>query len=341
MKIQARAIQSFLQKPDTGIAAVLIYGPDSGLVSQRCKTLGLSVVGDLSDPFCVLELSISSLMEDPSRLNDEARAISFGGSNRLVQLRGATEAAAKIISAYLEDPAPCISTGAGTLVIVDAAELGPRSSLRKLFETHTNAAAIASYPLEGRELGNACKTILNECDKSIDQNTLESLCQALGNNHGVIRNELEKLILFVGDKKTIEPQDIQDCLADITEASLDQLAYSVGDRNTALADTYYRKAIAEGVSEIAILRSLQKHFQRLDLITGQLGHGRNAGSLIAGLKPPVFFKYRDRLESQIRRWSPRKIHHALDILTHAEIACKSTGTPTELVCSRAILAIGR
>ncbi len=341
MKIQPRAIQAFLHKPDPNIAAVLIYGPDSGLVSQRCKTLGMAIVDDLSDPFSVLDISSASLIEDPARLNDEARAISFGGSNRLIQLRGATEALSKILTGYLDNPAPSISSNAGTMIIVDCLELTPRSSLRKLFEGHERAAAIASYPLEGQELANTCKTILNEHGVSIDQAALQSLCQALGNNHGVMRSELEKLVLYVGDKKSVEPQDITDCLADIAETSLDQLAFSVGDGNTPLADTYYRKAMAEGTSEIAILRTLQKHFQRLDWITGQIGQGKNTGSIIAGLRPPVFFKHRDRLENQTRRWSAEKIHHALNILTHAEIACKSTGTPTQLVCGRAIIAIGR
>ena len=335
MKIQSRAITPFLEKPDPAIAAVLIYGPDSGLVSHRCKTLGTSYVGDLSDPFSVVELQASVLKDDPARLDDETRAISLGGSVRLVQLRGAGDNTTKILKSYLENPA------AQSMIIVDGDDLGPRSSLRKLFEEGDRTAALACYALEGRELAKSCEAILGELGCTIDQDGLQTLVSALGTNHSVIRQELEKLALYVGDKTHIGADDILTCLADIADTSLDQLAFSVGDGNFPQADTYYRKAMAEGISEIAILRTLQKHFQRLDWVVSQTHQGGNASSLASSLRPPVFFKYKDRFNKQIQRWSEHKIHVALEILSDAEVACKSTGTPTHLVCSRAIISISR
>ena len=89
MKLTGSAIDRYMRNPDTSVAVTLVYGPDRGLVSERCSSLGRAVVDDLSDPFSVVELSLSSLREDGARLDDEARAMSFGGGMRLVRVRGA------------------------------------------------------------------------------------------------------------------------------------------------------------------------------------------------------------------------------------------------------------
>ena len=203
MKIQPRAADAFLEKPDAAISAVLIFGPDSGLVSERCKKLGKTFIGDLSDPFSVVDITASSLKEDPARLDDEARAISFGSTSRLVQLRGAGDSTSKILAAYLENPAQ------DAMIIVDCSELTPRSSLRKLFEDHDRCATIACYAQEGRDLAKTCETILAEHGVSIDQDGLQTLIQALGTDHAVIRGELEKLVLYVGDIKHIGAKPIR------------------------------------------------------------------------------------------------------------------------------------
>ena len=53
MKLAASRIGGFLQRPDPEIRAVLLYGPDEGLVHERAGIVARSVCPDLSDPFRV------------------------------------------------------------------------------------------------------------------------------------------------------------------------------------------------------------------------------------------------------------------------------------------------
>ena len=39
MKISGRRIEGFLDNPTDGVAAVLVYGPDQGLVRERSEKL--------------------------------------------------------------------------------------------------------------------------------------------------------------------------------------------------------------------------------------------------------------------------------------------------------------
>lgn len=335
MKVSYNGADHFIDNPDPGAAAVLVYGPDQGLVKERAERLGLSVVDDLSDPFNVIELTAAALKDDPARLPDEANALSFGGGRRFIRLRGVGDAMTKTIEEYIQNPSP------DALVVVEADELGPRSSLRKLFEGHASAAAIACYPAEGRDLLRAAEKMLGEFDVTIEKDALVLLGQNMAADRGMVRSEVEKLALYVGKGNRAGIDDVGACLASSGAVSLDQIAFSAADGKAAEADSYFQKALAEGESEIAVLRTMQKHFQRLDLVVSQVETGSSASSVIGGLRPPVFFKFKDRFAQQARRWATNRLHRALNILTEAEAACKSTGTPVQLVCGRAIMAIAR
>src|SRR5262245_27650081 len=146
MKVTGRNIESFLRDVDAAVAAVLLYGPDAGLVRERADRLTALVAGDATDPFRVSEVTPDRLRDQPSLLSDEAAALTFGGGRRVVRLRNAGDGQSVAVQSFLRAPA-----GDG-LLIVEADELGPRSSLRQLFEAAGNAAALPCYRDETGDL---------------------------------------------------------------------------------------------------------------------------------------------------------------------------------------------
>ena len=50
MKLSAGQIDGFLHRPDPQIRAVLLFGPDAGLVRERADTLARAICPDLHDP---------------------------------------------------------------------------------------------------------------------------------------------------------------------------------------------------------------------------------------------------------------------------------------------------
>ncbi len=77
MKIAAGRIDGFVKKPAPGIHAVLVYGPDSGLVTERAEVLIEAVAGTLDDAFRISEIGAGGLRDDPARLRDEAAALAL------------------------------------------------------------------------------------------------------------------------------------------------------------------------------------------------------------------------------------------------------------------------
>ena len=102
MRLPPARIAGFLQRPDPEIRSVLLYGPDEGLVRERAEAVARSVCPDLRDPFRVADLTAGVLAADPARLADEAAQLSLTGGRRVVRVRGAGDALAKLFAAFLE-----------------------------------------------------------------------------------------------------------------------------------------------------------------------------------------------------------------------------------------------
>ena len=75
---------AFLAKPDRLPGVVLIFGEDSGLVSERVRTLIGASVDDPDDPFSLVRLDGDEITADPARLLDEAQTIPLFGGRRAV-----------------------------------------------------------------------------------------------------------------------------------------------------------------------------------------------------------------------------------------------------------------
>ncbi|HVH77765.1 MAG TPA: DNA polymerase III subunit delta, partial [Stellaceae bacterium] len=147
MKLPTGRIETFLRRPDPQIRAILLYGPDAGLVRERADALGRTVCPDLRDPFRVADLTGAIIAGDPARLHDEAAQISLMGGSRLVRVREASDAQAAVFGRFLAEP------GSEGLVVAEAGDLPPRSTLRRAFEDASSAVAIGCYPDGARDLG--------------------------------------------------------------------------------------------------------------------------------------------------------------------------------------------
>jgi len=340
VKITGARVERFLAAPDPAVGAILLYGPDQGLVRERADTLARGVVEDLSDPFRVIELTGATLKADPARLSDEAMALSMIGGRRVVRLREVADAASSVIKDFFaQGPAEA-------LVVVEAGELPPRSSLRKLFEGADGAAAIACYADDVRSLRGVITETLRGHGLAPNRDAMEFLAGHLGSDRRVTRGELEKLALYMGPPsddaaggREVTLEDVLACVGDSAASSMDALIYATADGNLAALDQALERVMAEGVHAVAVVRALQRHFQRLHVAAGKVAAGMSPGEAVKSLRPPVIFKVVDRFQAQLRIWDKAKLGQVFDLIVRAEADIKSTGMPDRLICGRLLLGI--
>ena len=335
MKLTWKQIEPFVKSPDPKARVILVYGPDDGLMRERARLMGKTIVEDLNDPFYAVTLSSDQLLEDPARLSDEASALSMMGGGRLIRIESAADKISPIIKDYLQDPSE------QNLVIIEAGELSTKSPLRALCEKSKNAAAVPCYVEDERGVAGIIRGTLNDEGFKISGDAVAWFAAAITGDRGRVRSEIEKLILFMGDEKAITLEHVQANSGEAGAQSLDKLVYSVGGNQPEAAFKAYSTLLDEGIPPIAILRALQNHFRRLHFVKSLVQEGNNLDSALSRLSPPIFFKFKDSFNMQVSRWSLQALAHVLDRLAQIEVQTKKTGTPVETLCGQALLAISR
>ncbi len=292
-----------------------------------------TVVEDLADPFRIADLSGDTIVDDPARLADEAAAIAMTGGRRVVRIRDAGNDTAPSFESFLDHPM------GDALIVVEGGELDGRSALRKLFEKADNAAAIACYRDEGRDLAAVVRETLQRENVKVADDALAWLVDRLGGDRLVTRGEIEKLALYVGAGKTATLEDARALVGDSAEIGFDDLANAAAGGDVAELERARAKLESEGIPAVAQLRAVQRHFTRLHLCAGMIAGGRDEKGAMMALRPPVFWKEEAAFRSQLKRWNPARLSAALARLLQAEIECKSAGAPSELVAARCLMAL--
>ena len=340
MKLAGSRIQGFvagfIAKPDLKVRAILVYGPDQGLVRERADAFAKAVVPDLDDPFRVATLAAAVIAGDPARLHDEMAAQSLTGGRRLLRVREASDAIGELCDELLED----LPAG-DSLCIVEAGDLAARSSLRRAFEAADNAVAVPCYADSARELGDLVRSVLAGHQVSASAEAQQYLVSRLGGDRALSRAELEKLALYAGDGGRVELEDALASVGDSAELTAEDAIFAATEGDPRHLERALTRAFREGESAVAIVRGAMRHFERVHVTGLRIAAGSSADEALRALRPPVFFKQQERFTAALRRWPPRRAAMALKLLLEAEQLMKQTGFPDQTICSECLTRLAR
>ena len=339
MKLAPARVEGFLRRPDPGIHAVLLYGPDAGLARERADSLARSICADLHDPFRVTELAGAALAADPARLTDEAAQIGLFGGRRVVRVREAGDALAALFTRFLTDSNG--EAAGDALVIAEAGDLPARSALRRVFDDAPRAAAIGCYPDNARDLALVIREAFAAHRIAASRDTTDFLVEHLGDDRLVTRSELEKLTLYAGDGGTIDIDDARAVIADTAALSLGDALMAAAEGDAHALDRALARVFQEGESPVTVIRALLRHLQRLHLLAARVASGSSVEEAIRAARPPIFFKEQDSYRRQLTRWSVDRLGRALERVADTEFRMKLTGLPAETICREAMFALAR
>ena len=288
VKFSTSKVDPFLANPDPAIRAILLYGPNGGLIRERADGLVRRVVDDPADPFRVSRLTGGMLKDDPARLADEAAALSLTGGRRIVHLSDVGDAQSAVMGEFLDAPM------GDSIVLAESGDLGPRSSLRRISRRPGRSRTSL---LRRRGTDSRRRYWRNPPDTRIAtrREARDYLVTCLSSDRIQIRSEIEKLSLFVGQPqgtghKTVSLDDVRVCVGDSAALSLDAVSLAAGSGDPAAIERELGRAFREGVAPVTVLRAVARHVQRLQLVAAKIAAGDSEKAAIDGLRPKPFFK---------------------------------------------------
>jgi DNA polymerase-3 subunit delta len=332
-------IDRFLKSPGSEYRAALIFGRDLGVVRERAAELASRLTERPDDPFDTALLTESDLDAAPERLEEELSALSLLGGRRLVRLRLGEAAKSdsvvgEALAAHLEG-----RLNPEAFLLIEAGDLGKASGVRKLAEKANTSVAIPCYEDEIGDLVRFTREALAAENLFLTSEAQQIFAQRLPHERGVARQEIERLILFLGPGSgvTAGARELDDFLGVEPEASLGEAASEAFGGRLAPAQASLRRASREGLGGAAAVRAMSFHLARLRRVAVAQQAGATLQEAVKGAG--VFWKAEREISRQARAWALGELDAVQPELLAADAACKTTGAPDDLIAERLALSL--
>lgn len=337
MKLSPREAPGYFARPEPGRTGLLIFGADAMRVALRRAEVTAALIGPEGErELRLTRIAAADLARDAALLSDAMRARGFFAGPRVALVEAADDRAADAVAAALAD-----WRAGDARIVVTAGALKPASRLRKLFEAHKNAYAVAIYddPPSRAEVGAVLGRVgLGDLPGDAMRDLL-ALSRAL--DPGDFRQTVEKLALYkLGDPASVSPDDIAACAPATVEAELDAALDIVAEARAAEIGPVMARLRAQGVQPVGLCIAATRHFKALYRVAADPG-GPATG--VGRLRPPVFGPRRERMLRQVQGWGAARLEAALTVLVDTDLALRAGGrtAPAMALIERAFIRLAR
>lgn len=330
-----------------------VFVGDEAFFRQRCRDAILQhlVPADLRD-FSLFEFDLSET--DLAEVLDRARTPSLMAPFQVFFVRGvkslfgrgSNEEKLAAIEAYCKDPNPdavLIFVADHISIPADARrmELTDKERYERIRETMGPYCAMVE--LARVEEGEAVRWLTEYCttqDVKIEPDAARELVDALGGDMMMVSNELEKLLLYVGEKKRITLGDVETMVLAAKQRSLYELTDAISAKDKVKALEILDAILSTGAGDeaaIGHLYMLAKTFRQMLVILERNVRDQRMlwAALWQGFRVPPFAA--DDIIRQARRYkSKRELTRAIRLVAKTDLALRSNPPNKRLVLEKLV-----
>ena len=313
---------------------LLFFGPNEGLIRDDILKICTSFKEDLETD----EITINgkALDENHSLIDEEIRSFSMFSEKKIIHLENLKDKHLQFFeNQEIENNK--------ILVIIKSDNLSKTSKIRNFFEKHKKYAAIPCYEDDIRSTMNLLSQFQSKNHIKFNHDIKNYLLQNLSSDRLISKNELEKILLVIGNElnKEIKLGDIQNILNDGSSNSLNIINENVmyGKINQVSKNLY--RIFDEGTNAVAIIRSLLNYLVRVHKTQIEIKKTGNFDEAIKQLRPPVFWKDKDNFKNHCSKWPTKYILHYIERLLEAEFMCKTQSSLNNEICEKYVLSVAK
>ncbi len=309
----------------------LIHGSQELLLEQALTRLKsrLAKVADL-------DFNLQTFRGDSARADEIIAACNtmpFMSERRLVVVRDLDRLQKPDLDAlaeYARNPSETTS-----LVLV-AEKVDKRTSLYSVIEKQ---GGVAEYrPPRKSEYPTAVIQMFSARGRSVGRDAAESLVAAVGYDLARLSIEVDKVVSFAGDSRTLSRDDVEQVMSSTASMSVFEFLDAVGSRDPRTTLRHVSELLNQGETETYIHAMTVRRLRDLIAAASLAARGQGgAASLAAALHRPEW-QVRD-LPRQAGRFAPPELTKALRHAAQAEAEMKTSRGESRLVLERWLLSI--
>ena len=275
----------------------LLYGVNSGLINE---TVNDTLKPNFSKN--IYNYDEQEILSNPDQFKENIVNKSFFENDKLIIISRATDKIKNILEEIITKQIDDL------IIIVKSGMLEKKSKLRSFFEKEKNTIAIAYYEDGYRELNSIIQKFFYDKKIKISSQSSNILIERSRGNRINLINELNKISNYLINKKKIDYEEIckltnlseNHNISDLTDNALAKnkvKTLSIINENILTTDDY-----------ILIIKNFLYKIKRLKKLKKELENNQNIENVILSYKPPIFWKERDIIKSQLKSISFERLN---------------------------------
>jgi len=207
--------------------------------------------------------------------------------------------------------------------------LSPKiTSTAKFYKALEKIATTVEFPrLWENQISAWITNRMKEQGKKIERNAVQILQDLVGNNLADLVREIDKLVIYVGEKDRITSSDVESVAGLSRTHTVFQLVDSIGERDCKRSLLILRNLILADEKPGGIIFWLTEHLERL-IQTKEFPSGTGR-SLASFLKTKPFIA--SKCQKQARNFSLEELEKGLNLLYQTDVDLKSNLMPDKML----------
>ena len=237
-------------------------------------------------------------------------------SEKIIVINRSTDKIYKVIE-HIEN-----SNLSGILLIIEASNLDKKSKLRSFFEKSKNHLSIAFYPDNYQTLYKYVNEFIKEKKLTISNSNINLIINKSNGDRGFLKNELNKIYLFSLGGKKINSENLSKLTNLIENHSFSELVDNCLAKNKSKTIAIINENNFNNEDSIIISRTFLQKLKKIKILCKDYAENKDLNKTISNAKPPIFWKDKEIVKSQIEKWKINQINQLIIEINEIEFRIK-------------------
>ena len=222
-------------------------------------------------------------------------------------------------------------------IILKSNLLEKKSKLRNFFEKEKELICIAFYPDNIQTLLSFTNDFFKKRNISLSFETINLIVNKANGERKFLVNELEKIELFLKNKKIISNNEINKLINTNEDNDVGELIDNCLAKNKKKIIFLMNENNFNSDDLIMIIRIFLSKAKRLLGLVKNFSLQKNIDKTILEAKPPIFWKEKEIVKKQIKSWSINQVENLILEINEIEFLVKTNSQNSKHILSDFIL----
>ena len=303
----------------------LLYGKNEGLKNECIKEI---VKVNKAKVFSYEEKQI---LEEKDIFFENTLSGSLFENNKIIIINRASDKILELIKELIEKQIESIK------VIINAGILEKKSKLRSLFEKDKNLICVPTYPDNNETLSRIAAIFFKNEKISISQQNINLIVNKCNGDRQNLNNEIKKISIYATQKKKLTTNEILKLVNLSENYGISELIDNCLIKNKNKILNILNENNFSNEDCIIILRTFLMKAKKILKLSLELEKNKDLNKTIETAKPPIFWKDKEIVKTQLNKWKSDKIKKLIYQLSDIELQIKKNFNNPILITTNFIL----